>query len=205
LQLQALHPQLLVHVAVPLPLHASVVPGAHVPPPEQPDQLDQVPPLHVRVCVPVLQLPHAWDDDPLHAHWPPAHVEPAGHTLPHAPQSLPFVCSLTHVAPQSESPAGQEQPPQAQALVHVWLPGPSHACAAPGAQAPWAEHVPQADHVPAVHVRVCVPQSPQDCVALPVHSHWLALHVAPLGHACWHEPQLFASEVVSTHAPEHAV
>jgi hypothetical protein len=75
-----------------------------------------------------------------------------------------------------------------------------------GAHAPeGCAQVDQADQVPsAPHVRVWVPQLPHGSELGPEHVHFPALHV-PLAHFLPHPPQLFASLVVSTQAPEHAV
>jgi hypothetical protein len=41
------------HVSVPF-VHGWVAPAAHAPPPEQADQADHTPALHVRVALPVM-------------------------------------------------------------------------------------------------------------------------------------------------------
>jgi hypothetical protein len=64
---------------------------------------------------------------------------------------------------------------------------------AAGAHAPWPVQVPNADHVPLLHVRVCVPQLPQGWVGEPVQVQEPETHVDPPGHALPHVPQLLVS------------
>jgi hypothetical protein len=72
---------------------------------------------------------------------------------------------------------------------------------AAGAHAPWPVQVPNADHVPLLHVRVWVPQLPQACVAGPTHVQDPATQLDPPGHAFPQAPQLFGSVCLSTQAP----
>jgi hypothetical protein len=64
-------------------------------------------------------------------------------------------------------------------------------------------HVPQADHVPLVHVRDWVPQSPQGCVLAPEQVQDPATQLEPPGQALPHAPQLLLSLVSSTQALVH--
>jgi hypothetical protein len=95
-------------------------------------------------------------------HAPPQQVVPVVHALPHAPQLLSFVCSLTHAPLHSEKPLLQVQAPHWQVLPQVCVPLVSQLSVALGAHAPWPEHADHADQVPSSHVRVWVPQSPHD-------------------------------------------
>jgi hypothetical protein len=61
------------------------------------DHADQVPLLHVRLCVP--QLPHAWLVGPEQVHTAEVHVEPAGHDFPQAPQLDASEVVSTHEVP----------------------------------------------------------------------------------------------------------
>jgi hypothetical protein len=62
---------------------------------------------------------------------------------------------------------------------HVAVPPLPQGIVAFGAQTPPPVQAPQADHIPVVlsQVRVCVPQLPQPCEAVPLHT-WFphALH-----------------------------
>jgi hypothetical protein len=163
--------------------HVSVPPTPHgfvapgvQPCPEQADH-DHVPLLQVPVCVPLPQFPHACVVEPPFATWPPLG---AVHDWPlHGPH--------WHVV-----------------ALHDCVPPLGHVSVVPGAQ-PCPEQADH-DHVPLLHVPVCVPlpQFPHACVVVPpfatwpplgaVHdwpphgSHWhvVALHdcVPPLGHVC---------------------
>ena len=106
--------------------------------------------------------------------------------------------------PHSVDPLGHTHAPQPHAALQVCVPVPSQLCVALGAQAPCPVHADQPDHVPLLQVRACVPQLPQACEEGPAHVHWLFWHDVPLAHAWPHVPQLLASLVVSTQAPEHA-
>ena len=53
-------------------------------------------------------LPHS-AAPPGHKHCPPWQLVPLLHTVPHDPQLLLSVCSLTHVPPQLVCPAGHTQ------------------------------------------------------------------------------------------------
>jgi hypothetical protein len=75
---------------------------------------------------------------------------------------------------------------------HVCVPPVPHAWLAAGVQTPCPAQVDHADHVPLLHVRLCVPQLPHACVDAPVHvwpvhgSHWhatLQFCVPPVPHA----------------------
>jgi hypothetical protein len=54
-------------------------------------------------------------------------------------------------------------------------------------------------------VRVCVPQLPHVWDAAPEQVHLPAWQEDPVGQACPQPPQSFASVVVSTQPPRHAV
>jgi hypothetical protein len=62
-------------------------------------------------------------------------------------------------------------------------------------------HADQADHVPSLQVRLCVPQLPQACDVAPLHVQTPAWQVDPCGQAWPHAPQLAASVFSFTHAP----
>ncbi len=96
LQTQLPQAQLALHVSVPL-VQACVAPGEHAPPPVHDDHADHTPLVHVRVCVPWLQLPHACIDGPLHAHTPPVQVDPLGQALPHEAQLPLSLLRSTHL------------------------------------------------------------------------------------------------------------
>jgi hypothetical protein len=202
LQVQAPHWQLPLHVCDPLVSQVCVAAGAHAPWPVHVPHADQVPPLQVRLWVP--QFPQACVVAPLHAHWPLVHVEPAGQVVPHAPQLALSESSSTQVPPQDESPALHAQAPHWQVPAHDCDPLPWQACVAPGAHAPCPAQAAQADHVPALQVRVWVPQLPHACEVGPLQPHCPAVQVDPDGHTVPHAPQLFASVCSSTHAPEQA-
>jgi hypothetical protein len=103
-------------------------PAWHVFPPAQVNCEPQPPQLvafGVAFVVSLMQMP-LHNDSPwvVHWHWPVVHCVPLGHTCeapedPHAPQLFLSVFVLTHVPPQSVSPAGQAQPPPWQVLPPV--------------------------------------------------------------------------------------
>ena len=161
------------HVSVPCPPpHVCVEFAAHAPCPVQLDQLEYVPLLQVRDCVP--QLPHVCVAAPEHGQAPAVHVDPLGHAVPQAPQLLLSVCSLTHVVPQSVVPPPQEHVPHVHDELHVCVPcPPPQVCDVVGEHTPCVLQVDQLDQVPELHVRVCVPQLPHACEDAPWH--WQAL------------------------------
>jgi hypothetical protein len=172
----------------------------------------------VRDCVP--QLPQDCVDGPMHvcplhaSHWhagvqacvppvpqactvsgaqtpSPLHVPHADHApllhvrdcVPQLPQGC--VVGPSHVWPVQRS--------HWQVSAHVCVPPVPHARVAAGVQRPSFRQVPHADHVPLLHVRVCVPQLPHPWEAGPTQvwplqrSHWQVLAhacVPPLPHAC---------------------
>jgi hypothetical protein len=81
-----------------------------------------------------------------------------------------------------------------QLLEQVWVPLVSQVWVAAGAQAPWPVQVPQADQLPLLQVRVCVPQLPQACEVGPVHVQDPATQLEPPGQALPHAPQLARSD-----------
>jgi hypothetical protein len=66
-------------------------------------------------------------------------------------------------------------------------------------------HADQADHVPPVHVRVCVPQLPHVCDAGPEQTHAPDTQVDPALHLAPHAPQLAGSVLVLTQARPQGV
>lgn len=89
LQAHVPHWHELLHVCVPLVSQDCVAPATQAPPPVHADQAPHVPSLlHVRLCVPVPQLPHASDAAPLHVQTPAWHADPAAQAWAHAPQLL---------------------------------------------------------------------------------------------------------------------
>ena len=112
--LQEPHEQVEEHVCVPVPLHACVAPGAHVPPPVQVPQavVSHVPVAFSQstllVCVPVLQLPQAC-------------------------VAVGFVAGLQSITLHV---------PQAQEEEQVCVPVVLQVCVAPGAQVPPPVQVP---------------------------------------------------------------
>jgi hypothetical protein len=95
--------------------------------------------------------------------------------------------------------------PHWQLAPQFWLPLPSQVCVAPAAQAPCAEHAPQADQTPAVHVRVCEPQLPHACEDSPVQAHCPPWQVEPLGHTLPQAPQCVLSVSRLAHEAPHNV
>jgi hypothetical protein len=164
----------------------------HAPSPVHVDQADHCPVLlsHVRVCVP--QLPHGCDDAPGHVwlvHAPQVHcpthacVPPFMHdcVLPsmrspcpvQVPQVDHWPVVLSHVrvcVPQlphacDDAPVHGMLPhaPHLQSWLHDCIPPAPQACEAPLAHSPSPEQADQADHVPPLHMRDCVPQLPHVC------------------------------------------
>jgi hypothetical protein len=204
------HWQELVHVCVPVsePYAQLCTAGlVHGPSFEQADHADAVPSaLHVRVMVPQFPQPVLVEQ----VHTPEEQATPLTQVLPHAPQLVASVCSLTHVPPQSVYPALHAQAPHAQALLHVSVPFPSQVFVAPTAHVPCPVHADHADQTPLPHVRVWVPQSPHACDAAPGHVHAPLTHVETAGAVSWghawaHAPQLAASLVTSTQDSPQAV
>jgi hypothetical protein len=115
-------PQLCDPPAVP---QVRVALGWHCPSLEQDDQVDQVPVLVSQIRVWVPQLPHGWDEAPLHCCPPQAsHLQSAPHDcvppLPHG-----WVVPAAH----SFSPAHADQSDHCPvAQVRLWVPHRPHAC-----------------------------------------------------------------------------
>jgi hypothetical protein len=81
-----------------------------------------------------------------------------------------------------------------QVLSQVWVPVPSQVCVVDGAQTPVPVQVDQADHVPSLQERVCVPQFPHAWLVEPLgHWHTPPWQVDPVGQAWPHAPQFSAS------------
>jgi hypothetical protein len=178
--------QVLSQVSVPvLPSpQVRVAFGAHVPSPEHAPNADQVPVLvsHVRVCVPVLQLPHIAVAEPAHAITGSTHVVLQLHVLSQASVPALFV-------------------PHIRVELGAHVPPPEHA--------PKADQLPVV--VSHVRVSVPLLQLPQLAVAEPLHCITgvtqvvLQLHV--LSQVC--VPALFAPHVrvaegAQVPPPEHA-
>jgi hypothetical protein len=68
-----------------------------------------------------------------------------------------------------EAAPTHEQLPHVQLEVQVSVPSVPHDWVAFGAQTPSPEQADHALHVPALHVRVCVPQLPQGWLSAPTH------------------------------------
>ncbi len=125
--------------------------------------------------------------------------------MPHAPQLLLSVFSLTQAPLHDEKPLLQLHVPHWQVLLlQVSVPFVSQLCVALGAHAPWFEHADHADQVPPVHVRVSVPQLPHPCEDAPLHAQEPLWHEEPLGQTLLQAPQLLLSVCSLTHAPPHA-
>ncbi len=90
------------------------------------------------------------------------------------------------------------QAPHWQLDEQVCEPLVSQVWVAAGAHTPWPVHVPNADQVPLVHVRVWVPQLPQAWVEAPVQVQEPETQLEPPGHMLPHVPQLLMSLVRST-------
>jgi hypothetical protein len=176
-------------------------------PPVQVDQALKLPSLlHVRVSVPLLQLPHDWLSVPVHVHAPLVQLEPEMHAWPHVPQFAVSLCSLTQVLPQSEYPDLQTHEPHVHDVLHVCDPLTSQTWVDEAAHAPaGCAQDDHADHVPSgLQVRVSVPQLPHDCdVCEPSHAHLPSTH-APV-HVVLQSPQWVGSLERFTHEPEHSV
>jgi hypothetical protein len=177
-------PQLQVasHVSVP-PAHGWVAFGVQPVAPEQDDHALHVPALHVRVCVPVLQFPHACEAAPTQLHVPQLQV--ASHVcVPLAPHTW-LAFGAQPVAPEQddhplhvpavharvsvpvlqfphacEGDPTQLHMPQVQLDVHVCCPLAPQACEVAGEQTPSPVQADHALQVPLLHVRVWVPQLP---------------------------------------------
>jgi hypothetical protein len=74
-----------------------------------------------------------------------------------------------------------------------------------GAHGPEFMHADQADQVPSVHVRVCVPQLTQLCVDGPAQVQRLLTQLEPPGQVCPHAPQLLLSLAGLTQAPPQGI
>jgi hypothetical protein len=128
-----------------------------------------------------------------------------GQAPPHPPQLFASFKKSTHWLPHIEKPPLHPQAPHWHETLQVCEPLASQIWVAPDAHAPWPAHADQADHVPPVHVRVCMPQLPHACDDAPLHVHWPLWQVEPVGQAFPHVPQLPLSVVTSTHEPPQAV
>ena len=98
-------------------VHPVVVPAAQTPSPPHADHADQVPFVHVRLCVP--HFPQVWLAGPLHAQTPLVQVEPDGHDWAHFPQFALSVLVSAHVLPHAWVPVGQTQVPAWQVVPPV--------------------------------------------------------------------------------------
>jgi hypothetical protein len=99
----------------------------------------------------------------LHTQWPPLHVCPVLHVVPHPPQFASSVDSFTHAVPHAESPA-----PQARAQLSPLQLGAPLPLVGPGQSVP--HRVPQSfGSVSDTH----------DALAPLPHRCWPALHVKP--------------------------
>jgi hypothetical protein len=192
--LHASHWQLALHVCVPALPHAWVEVARQSPSPPHADQADHAPLSQTRVCVP--QLPQGWLGGPLQV-WPvqePHWQAPTQACIPPVPHARVYVSAhspspvhadqsdqtaLWHVrvcVPQF--PQGCVAAPSHDWFSHVphWqlppqpcVPPRPHASTAAGAHVPSPVQGPQSLHTPALHVRVWVPQLPQDSCAPPAH------------------------------------
>jgi hypothetical protein len=86
--------------------------------------------------------------------------------LSHVRVRVPCLQHGSLVAPTQVLPAHS---PHWQLPPQVCVRPGAHSCEVFGAQTPSLLHADQTDQRPLLHVRVCVPQFPQDCVAGPSH------------------------------------
>jgi hypothetical protein len=151
--------------------------------------MPQPPQLPLSVCV----LTHAplQNESPAvgHAQAPFMHVAPPEplHVAPQLPQFVLSVFVLTHEPLQSVRPA-------AHMLAHVPM---LHTTVAPVAPEHVRPQPPQLVRLDAVSTHL--PLQRAGIVPL-LHPHLPLLHCSPLGHAVPHDPQLFVSVWVLTHA-----
>jgi hypothetical protein len=97
-------------------------------------------------------------------------------SFPHDPQLFTSLARATQVAVPSPAdvhtlcPPGHAHALHWQVVLHVSLaPASSQLCVAFGWQTPSSAQAPHPDHVPLLHVRVCVPHSPHDWLDGPEH------------------------------------